>query len=473
MRRRLKVFTIVAQLLPATFVSLLTTASAVRADTVDSALIDAYRNNPQLNAQRAVVRETDEQVPQALSGYRPRVSLTGTLGVQSMSTTQQLVPQAAGFPPQYFTNSGENMPYSAGFTAVQNIYNGFQTANRTRAAESQVSAARATLEATEQTVLLNAITAYMDVLRDYAILDLYRRNVVVLKEELRETRDRFRVGDVTATDISQSESRLAGAETLVLTGEANYAASVALYQQVIGHKPGDLAPGSPVDNLSPPSLSQAEALVDQNPNVITAMYNVDYAELGVKVAEGALQPQLNLQLSAQKAWEPQIDITQTYTASALAQLSVPIYQGGAEYSAVRQGKESVGQQRLQLSLARRQVRQAIMQTWSQVASTKLQIVSTEVEVRAAENALNGVRQEALVGQRTTLDVLNAEQELVSDRVAVVTAEHDRVVASYTLLAAEGRLTPEGLGLHIQTYDPMVHYQQVRDAWTGLRTPDGQ
>ncbi|HJU10981.1 MAG TPA: TolC family protein, partial [Candidatus Binataceae bacterium] len=315
--------------------------------------------------------------------------------------------------------------------------------------------------------------AYMDVLRDYAVLELYKRNVVVLKEELRETRDRFRVGDVTATDISQAESRLAGAETLVLTGKANYEISVSHYQQVIGHKPGKLAPGSPVDILSPRTLNEAVALVDQNPNVVVAMYNVDFAQLGVKVAEGALQPQLNLQLSAQKAWEPQLEILQTYTASAIGQLTVPIYQGGAEYSAVRQGKEAVGQRLLELSLARRQIRQAILQAWSQVASTKLQITSTEVEVKAAENALNGVRAEARVGERTTLDVLNAEQELVNARVAVVTAEHDRVVASYTLLAAEGRLTPEILHLPVQTYDPMIHYHQVRDVWGGLRTPDGR
>lgn len=475
LRRSRVVFAVrmTARLVLAVLAILVVLLPTARAETVASALAEAYQNNPQLGAQRAVVRETDEQVPQALSGYRPHVNVQATLGVQSTSTISKLVPAPAGSLPPLFTDSGENMPYSAGVTAVQNLYNGFQTANRTRAAETQVSAARATLEATEETVLLNAITAYMDVLRDYAILELYRRNVVVLKEELRETRDRFRVGDVTATDISQAESRLAGAETLVLTGQTNYDTSVAHYQQVIGHKPGKLAPGSPVDVLSPRTLGEAVALVDQNPNVIVAMYNVDFAQLGVKVAEGALQPQLNLQLSAQKAWEPQLEILQTYTASALGQLSVPIYQGGAEYSAVRQGKEAVGQRLLELSLARRQIRQAILQAWSQVASTKLQITSTEIEVKAAENALNGVRAEALVGERTTLDVLNAEQELVNARVSVVTAEHDRVVASYTLLAAEGRLTPEILRLPVQTYDPMIHYQQVRDAWGGLRTPDGR
>lgn len=443
------------------------------ADTVESALTEAYQSNPQINGQRAVVRETDEQVPQALSGYRPRVGVTASAGIQSLSTTQQLLPQQAGQPAQYLTNSGENAPYSIGVTAVQNLYNGFQTANRTRAAESQVSAARATLRVTESTVLLNAITAYMNVLRDYATLKLYQRNVVVLKEELRETRDRFRVQEVTATDISQAQSRLAGAETVVLSAQANFDASAAVYQQVIGHKPGQLAPGSPVDRFSPATLDRAVLLTDENPNVITAMYNIDYAQWQEKLAEGALQPQLNLQASMQKSWESQLDYPQSSSILGVAQLTMPIYQGGTEYAAVRQSKETIGQRVLELALARRQVRQTIMQAWSQVAATKMQIASTQIQVTTAENALNGVREEARVGQRTTLDVLNAEQELVSARVAVVTAQRDRVVASYSLLAAEGRLTPEVLGLNVEIYDPAVHYHQVRDMWSGLRTPDGR
>jgi outer membrane protein len=443
------------------------------ADTIESALAEAYKNYPQLNVQRAIVRETDEQVPQTLAGYRPHATATGSVGVQSLSSTQQLLPQVPGQPAQYLTNSGTNGPYSVGVTVVQNLYNGFQTANRTRAAESQVSAARSTLRNTEQTVLLNALTAYMNVLRDYAILSLYKRNVTVLQEELRETRDRFKVGEVTTTDVSQAESRLASGQTLVLNGQANFDASVASYQQVIGHAPGTLAPGSPVDRFCPPTLDAAFALIDTNPNVIIAMYNVDVAELQVKIAEGALQPTLNLQLSAQKAWEQQLDFPQSSALAATGQLSVPIYQGGAEYSTVRQVKEGVGQRLLELDLARRQIKQAITQAWSQVLATKSEIKSTEIQVKAAEQALNGVRREARVGQRTTLDVLNAEQELVNARVAVVGAERDRVVSSYTLLAAVGRLSPEILSLPVESYDPMVHYHQVRDAWTGLRTPDGK
>ncbi len=437
------------------------------ADTVESALVAAYRSNPQLNVQRAIVRATDEQVPQALSGYRPRVSATASAGMLSGSETEF-------FPGSPSVLIKQTLPTaSAGFTAVQTIYNGLQNANRTRAAESQVSAARATLRNTEQTVLLNALTAYMNLLRDYAILELQKRNVAVLQQELRQTRDRFKVADVTATDVSQAESRLGQGQTQALSAQANYETSVAVYRQVIGNEPGKLAPGMPVDRFCPATLDQAFTLVDQHPSIILAMYNIDYAELQVKIAEGALQPTLSLQGSAQQAWNPAVGISQTTLVQGVGQLSIPIYQGGAEYSAIRQGKEGLGQRLLELELARRQIRESIAQAWSQLVSSKSQIKTTDIQVKAAENALNGVHKEALVGQRTTLDVLNAEQELVNARVAVVTAERDRVVASYTLLAAVGRLSPEVLGLKVDSYDPTVHYQQIRDVWVGLRTPDGK
>ena len=440
------------------------------ADTVESALTAAYQSNPQLNVQRAIVRETDEQVPQALSGYRPHISATAAAGMLTGSETEYF----PGAPPVVINPTMPSLPTaSAGLTAVQTLYNGFQTANRTRAAESQVSAARATLRNTEQTVLLNALTAYMNLLRDYAILELQKRNVTVLQQELRQTRDRFKVADVTATDVSQAESRLGAGQTQVLTAQANYDTSVAIYRQVIGTQPGKLGPGMPVDRFCPQTLEQALGQIDQHPSVILAMYNLDYAQLQVKIAEGALQPTLSLQGSAQQAWNPAVGVSQTTLLQGIGQLSIPIYQGGAEYSAIRQQKEGLGQRLLELELARRQIREGIVQAWSQLVSSKSAIKTTDIQVKAAENALNGVRREALVGQRTTLDVLNAEQELVNARVAVVTAERDRVVASYTVLAAVGRLSPQVLGLNVKSYDPMVHYQQVRDVWVGLRTPDGK
>jgi outer membrane protein len=440
------------------------------ADTLEGALVQAYQNNPSLNSQRASVRVTDENVPQALSGYRPKVNINGSIGTQYWDTTNR----TSTTNPTYIQQSGNMTPNSYGITATQTLYNGFQTANKTRQAESQVQAARETLRVTEQTVLLSAVTAYMNLLRDSAILDLQRRNVEVLQEQLRQTRDRFNVGEVTRTDVAQSESRLASGRSQVLNAEANYKASVATYRQVIGVEPGKLSPGSPVDRFSPRDVPQSIGVATAtHPAVTSAQYNVDAALLQVKVAEGALYPTLSVQGNVLQSNEIGLLQLKSFNAAVLGQLSVPIYQGGAEYSLIRQAKETLGQRRLDLDTARDQVRQTVVQSWGQLDAAKANIEATQANVQASEIALNGVREEARVGQRTTLDVLNAQQELVNARVSLVTAQRDRVVASYTLLAAVGGLTVQGLSLKVPVYDPRIHYHQVRDTWFGLRTPDGK
>jgi outer membrane protein len=211
----------------------------------------------------------------------------------------------------------------------------------------------------------------------------------------------------------------------------------------------------------------------QNPNVTAAMFGIDVSFLNVKVAEGALFPTINLVASIQQSYESTLPLLKSFGASVAAQLSAPVYQGGTEYALIRQSKETLAQQRLVLDQTRDQVRATVVQNWGQLQAAKAQITSAQAQVTASETALNGVREEARVGQRTTLDVLNAQQALVNARVAIVTAQHDRVVASYALLAAVGRLSPSVLGLGTTVYDPSVHYHQVRDAWTGVRTPDGR
>jgi outer membrane protein len=440
------------------------------ADTLEGALVQAYQNNPSLNSQRALVRATDENVPQALSGYRPRVTVNASIGQQYWDTTQKPSTNSN----LYLQQSGTMTPNGYGITATQTLYNGFQTANKTRQAESQVQAARETLRTNEQTVLLSAVTAYMNLLRDGAILDLQRRNVEVLQEQLRQTRDRFNVGEVTRTDVAQSESRLASGRSQVLSAEATYKASLATYRQVIGVEPGKLTPGSPVDRFSPTTLPTAIGVATAtHPTVTSAQYNVDVALLQVKVAEGALYPTLSVQGTAQQSNESSLTSLKSFNAAVLGQLSVPIYQGGAEYSLIRQAKETLGQKRLDLDTARDQARQTVVQSWGQLEAAKANIDATQAQVQASEIALNGVREEARVGQRTTLDVLNAQQELVNARVALVSAQRDRVVASFTLLSAVGRLSPQVLGLRAPVYDSNVHYQQVRDTWAGVRTPDGR
>lgn len=445
------------------------------ADTLESALIQSYQNNPQLNAQRAAARVTDENVAIAVSGYRPRVSATASLGEVYIDTLTRVV-GPGGVTAGYNRAVGENATSVYSATVNQTLFNGFQTSNRTRQAEAQVFSARELLRTTEQNVMLAAVTAYMNLLRDTAILELQRSNVTVLEATLQQTRDRFNVGEVTRTDVAQSESRLAAGRSSMLGAESNYTTSRSTYRQVVGVEAGKLTAAAPVDRFSPRNLRAAlTRSSSEHPSITTAAYNVDAAVFQVKIAEGALYPNLALQGAVSKSIGSanNVNTLQNLTASAVAQLTVPIYQGGAEYATIRQAKETLGQRRLDLDTAREQVQQTVTQAWGQLEAAKAQIEATTAQVAATEIALNGVREEARVGQRTTLDVLNAQQDLVNARVALVTAQRDRVVASYTLLASTGALSPQVLKLRIQTYDPVVHYHQIRDSWFGVRTPDGR
>jgi outer membrane protein len=468
-----------------------------RADTMDTALIGAYQTNPQLNSQRAVVRQTDETIPQALSGYKPSVAATGTFGQEYTSTVSKgTFPGSTtpgnpaftppnGFPTYPRTGMGYS-PSGVALTVTHQTFNGFQTGNKVRQAESNTSAARETLRVAEQTILLQAATAYMDLLRDGALLEVQRRNVEVLQEQLRQTRDRFIVGEVTRTDVAQAESRLAQGRATVLSAEAQYAKSRATYRQVVGVEAGKLVAASPVDRLSPGRLIEAiEIARTRHPSVGVAMFGIDAAVLGVKISEGSLYPQLRISGTVSQNWESNLTTAlQQFNAFVQAQVTIPIYNVGTTasalsigssdtYSTIRQAKELVGQKRIDLDTARDTVQANVVTQWGALEASKAQILATTAQVAAAEIALNGVREEARVGQRTTLDVLNAQQDLVTARTALVTAQHDRVVASYSLLSAVGELNLPKLGIGIPLYDPMVHYQQVRDAWIGVRTPDGR
>ncbi len=447
---------------------------AVAAETIETALARAYQSNPQLNAQRAIVRQTDEGVPQALSGYRPTVSATATLGRQ-YTDLKQTIPPASFLPSgASFAAQGLSTPRSVGVSGAQTLFNGEQTANKVRAAESQVSAARETLRVMEESVLLSAATVYMDMSRDSANLEVQQNNIRVLQRTLRDTRNRFEAGQVTSTDVAQAEAQLAAGEASLHAAESTLMTTRANYRRIIGIEPANLAAASPVDRLSPSTLSSAITVgTAENPSVIAALYGVDVAQLQVKIAEGALWPTLAAQYSVQQQYFPTITTPKEFTDSVLLNLSVPLYQGGAEYSAIRLDKETVGQQRLNVDQVRDQTRANIVQAWGQLQAAKAQIEAAIRQNDAAERALTGVRNEALAGQRTTQDVLNAEQVLVNARQSLLVAQHDRVVASYSLLSAVGRLSAQALGLPVSIYDPAVHYHQVRDTWFGLRAPSGQ
>jgi outer membrane protein len=439
----------------------------VNADTIEAALVRAYQTNPQLNSQRASVRSIDENVPQALSGYRPRVSVTASAGYQYTDVQSRILGNNTEL-------TGTQVPRSVGATASQTLFNGFQTANRVRGAESQVSSAREGLRVLEQSVLLAAATIYMDYLRDSATVEVQRSNVRVLEQTLKQTRDRFSVGEVTRTDVAQSEAQLAAGHTQQLAAESTLTTTRANFRRIIGNEPNALQAGSPVDRYLPTSLAGAVNLgLVENPNVTAAMFGIDISFLTVKVNEGALFPTLTLQGSVQQGYEQSITTPKQFIASAAAQVSVPIYQGGGEYALIRQSKENLAQQRLVLEQTRDQTRATVVQAWGQLLAGRAQVSSAQAQVQASEIALNGVREEARAGQRTTLDVLNAQQALVNARVALVNAQHDRVVASYSTLSAVGRLSPATLRLGTTVYDASVHYQQVRDSWAGTRTPDGR
>ncbi len=320
----------------------------VRAETLESALAKAYETNPQLNAQRAIVRQTDESVPTALSGYRPTVSANASVG-REYSNVQQTIPAGAfpGFAGATITAKGLTTPYSAGLTGSETLFNGERTANGVRKAESEVSAARETLRMMEESVLLAAATVYMDMSRDTANLEVQQNNIRVLERTLTDTRNRFQAGQVTSTDVAQAEAQLAAGQANLHAAESTLMTTRANYRRVIGVEPSILAPASPVDRLAPSTLNGAiVAGIADNPSVTAALYGVDVAQLQVKIAEGALWPSLTGQYSIQEQKYPQILTPSLLTNSAMLDLSVPLYQGGAEYSAIRLDKEALDEKRL-------------------------------------------------------------------------------------------------------------------------------
>jgi len=445
-----------------------------QAETLDSALVKAYRLNPQLNAQRASARATDEGVPRAMAGYRPKLTTSANLGADAFNYRSPN-PLFGTSPGQVRTNITDQrfLPRGASAQLTQTLYDSGATSNTVRQAESQVLAARENLRNVEETVLFNGAQAYMNVLRDTATLNLQKSNVDVLEEQLRQTRDRFNVGEVTRTDVAQAESSLEGAHSQVAAAEAALKADIAVYRQTIGVEPKVLAPGRPVDRLLPATLDAALKVgLAENPAIVAAFHNVDAAELQVKVAEASLGPNLSLQAQVQQQYDSRLSNDQLFSASVMATLTVPIYEGGAVYAQVRQAKETLGQQRLVADQVRDQVRQLVVAAWGNLDASKAQILAAQAQISASEVALNGVREEAKVGQRTTLDVLNAQQALLNARVALVSAQHDRVVNSYQLAQGIGRLTLDRIAPSSRRYDPSVHYQQVRDLWWGTQTPNG-
>jgi outer membrane protein len=459
--------------------------SQAAAETMSSALAHAYFSSPDINAQRANVRGVDENIPKARAGWLPKVNATGQVGASyeylragppaSTPFTRNLISGNALSSVLTFGQKYHAIPRGYGLTASETLFDGFKTLNSVRQAESQTFAAREQMRGTESAVLLNGATSYMNVLRDTAILGLRKNNISVLEEQLRQTRDRFQVGEVTRTDVAQAEASLAQARSDYFAAQASLQASIASFRQYIGVEPKSLSPARSVETMLPRKLGEAVDISQvEHPLIAAALQNVDVALAAVKVAEAALYPTVSVNGAVQRNLDYQgIGGNKAFNASVTGQLNVPIYQGGSEYASIRQAKEQLGQARLQADLQRDQIRAQVVTAWGQLETAKAQLISGQAAVSAAEIALNGIREEAKVGQRTTFDVLTAQQTLLNTRVTLVTAQRDRVVASYTVVAAMGWLNAGKLNLTAQLYDPTLHFDQVKSKLIGVRTPDGR
>jgi TolC family type I secretion outer membrane protein len=436
------------------------------AETIYEALTHAYKGNPTLNAERARQRATDEQVPQALSGWRPTVSANAEVGVDfnDRDNTRTVDPT--------FEDQITQIPGQVRIGLSQPIFRGFKTVEGTQQAESTVKAGRQNLLAVEQQVLFNTAQAYMNVLRDRQIVAYRIRNVAALREEVRGAQERFDVGEVTRTDVAQANSRLSQAQADLAQARASLAASSADYQQQVGHKPGKLRyPGMP---KLPKSLETALAIAKKtNPNILAAAFIADASRHAIEVAKGDLLPTVSLEADAfAQAFdlgkgEPErgdSEYQQGLSLSGVVQ--VPLYTAGRTYSAVRQAKQTASQRQIQILEQGRAVRESVTSSWNFVIESRAQIEAARAQVSAANLALEGVKQEALVGSRTTLDVLDAEREVTEAQIALVSAERDLIVAAYQLLGSMGKLTAPNLGLKVRYYDPRVNYNRVRDKWFG-------
>ncbi|WP_292532251.1 TolC family outer membrane protein [Methylocystis sp.] len=462
------------------FVSVATDQAA--AESLLSALARAYYVNPDLNQSRANVRVRDEDAPKAKAGLRPKASITAQAGAQYAaikipfggSSSQQA--GAASGASGDFQDTYVGYPRGATLNLSQTLFDGFKTENSVRQAESGVFAARSTMRLTEQATLQNGATAYMNVLRDTAVVSLRKNNIAVLDEQLKQTRDRFQVGEVTRTDVAQAEASVSLARSEFYASQAQLKNSMANYRQIIGVEPKRLEPGRSLEPLLPKSLEAAIAIaIVEHPGVTAALHQVDAAALAVKVAEAALMPNLSVNTQVSNQYDSFLGLpgSKQFTASAIGQLNVPLYQGGSEYASIRQAKEQLGQARLNADVQRDSVRASVVSSYGLLETAKASIASGQAAVKAAETALAGVREEAKVGQRTTLDVLNAQQSLLNARVNLLTSQRDRVVASYAALGSIGRLSAQELDLAVALYDPSVHLDQVQEKWFGVDTPDGQ
>jgi outer membrane protein len=424
------------------------------AETLTEAMTEAYNTNPSLLAERARLRATDEELNQANAGWRPTIIVNGDVGTA-----------------KDYQNDISTDSWNADITASQPIFEGGSVGARRDIAKAQIRAGRASLRGVEGGILLATVTAYMDVVRDLSTVELSRRQVEVLNRERQASQDRFDVGEITRTDVAQAEARLSGARTRLISSEAQLEASRAAYVRVIGRAPQNLQ-ASPAMPALPRTLEDAinEALA-LNPQLIAARENQFGSEAGVDLAVSGLLPSVNLTARysiGESNSDAILSIDRDTEAGSIGLgARVPLYQGGAEYSAIRQAKQTNNQNRMTAVQVEREAIEDVTNAWEALEAARSSIGSAQDQVRASEIAFEGVRQEAEVGARTTLDVLNAEAELLNSRLTLITNQRNEYVAAYALLAAMGRLTAADLSLPVEIYDPVPHADDVAGQLIGV------
>ncbi len=435
-------------------------SQSAQADSIRKAMASAYGHNATLNAQRAATRAADERITQAKAGFRPTV--TGDASWGFARTTSNISGNAS-------TN-----PYGYGITVNQNLFDGFRTINNVAAAQSNVMASREQLRRIEQQILQSAASAYVDVLEATEIVSIRRQNISFLDEQLRSSQARLDVGEGTRTDVAQSRARLGTAQATLAGARAGLSAARATYFQIIGRKPNKLHWPKGPSRLYASSLQAAIAIgMNEHPAVLFTRHAVDVALYNVKALEGAYLPTLSLRGNANRGYNQTGQGSRTSSASATVNLSVPLYQGGAASSRVREGREVVTQNRLQVNEARDEVQAAVISAWSSLKAAEANVIAIRETLKASKLALSGVIEERNVGQRTQLEVLDSQSTVLDAQVALVGARKASITAGYALVASIGRLNSRQLNLPVRHYSPSQHFNAVKDLWFGLRTPSGR
>jgi len=432
------------------------TVAPAAAESLKEALSATYGYNPRLDAQRAFQRATDEDVARAMSGYRPTVTGNADIGIERTDQRPSSI------------LDGVTKPRGYGVDLVQPLFRGFRTYNAVNEAEANVRAERAVLRDVERSVLLQAVTAYMDVVRDQELVRLNENNVNVLSRELKAAQDRFAVGEVTRTDVAQAEARRADAVSRLDAARANLRTSRGSFQLVVGHPPENLHwPGTP-ESFLPPDIQEAIGVSNnEDPLVVAALYREQAGRYTVERIRGELLPTVQLEASYDDRFSPSKLTSEVETSTVVGRAIIPIYEAGDVYARVRQAKQNHIGLLQQIEQVRTEQQQNVVAAWSQLEAARAQLESDRVAVESNKVALQGVREEEKVGQRTLLDVLNAELEYLNSQVSLETTRRNLVVAAYAVISAMGRLDAAWIGIAAYVYDPNVHYKEVRRQWIGL------